>query len=84
MQVHETQSMKKMFSRKLFQFSSYVQIYTYCVQRLRLKMFSENEQKLSNKTLLEECRNTEFFVILVFLYSVRIQDNTDHKNLFTQ
>ena len=32
MQVHETQNMKNMFSRKLFQFSSYVQIYTCCAQ----------------------------------------------------
>ena len=34
------------------------------------------------KTLLrEKCPNTEFFLILIFLYSVRIQENTDQIKL---
>ena len=30
--------------------------------------------------LREECPNTELFLVRIFLYSVRIQDNTDQKN----
>ena len=29
----------------------------------------------------EKCPNIEFFLILIFLYSVRIQENTDQKKL---
>ena len=32
-------------------------------------------------TLYEKCRNTEFFLVHIFLYSVRIQENTDWKKL---
>ena len=32
-------------------------------------------------SLREKCPNTEFFLVLTFLYSVRIQENTDQKNL---
>ena len=31
-------------------------------------------------TLREKCPNTEFFLVRIFLYSVRIQENTDQKN----
>ena len=37
--------------------------------------------KFSYYTLREKCPNTEFFVVCVFLYSVRIQENTDRKKL---
>ena len=33
------------------------------------------------KTLREKCRNMEFFVVRIFLYSVRMQENTDQKKL---
>ena len=49
------------------------------------------ERKLRWRTapLLEKCPNTELFLVRIFLYSVRIQENTDHKylriwTLFTQ
>ena len=32
-------------------------------------------------TLREKCPNTEFFLVPIFLYSVRIQENTDQKKL---
>ena len=32
-------------------------------------------------TLREKCRNTEFLLVCIFLYSVRIQENTDQKKL---
>ena len=32
-------------------------------------------------TLREKCPNTEFFPVRIFLYSVRIQENTDQKKL---
>ena len=32
-------------------------------------------------TLREKCPNTEFFLVCIFLYSVRIQENTDQKRL---
>ena len=32
-------------------------------------------------SLREKCPNTEFFLVLDFLFSVRIQENTDQKNL---
>ena len=34
---------------------------------------------LKNKTLREKCPNTELFLVRIFLYSVRIQENTDQK-----
>ena len=36
---------------------------------------------LSRQTLHEKCPNTEFFLVRIFLYSVRIQENTDQKKL---
>ena len=30
----------------------------------------------------EKCSNTEFFLVCVFLYSLQIQENTDHRKLF--
>ena len=33
------------------------------------------------RPLHEECSNTEFFQVRVFMYSVRIQKNTEQKNL---
>ena len=41
------------------------------------------------KSLREKCRNTEYFLVRIFLYSVQIQENTDQKilriwTLFTQ
>ena len=33
------------------------------------------------KTLREKCPNTEFFLVRIFPYSVRIRENTDHKKL---
>ena len=38
-------------------------------------------QKIPKCTLREKCLNTEFFLVHIFLYSVRIQENTDHKKL---
>ena len=35
--------------------------------------------KRSNMTLREKCPNTELFLVSIFLYSVRIQENTDQK-----
>ena len=32
-------------------------------------------------TLREKCPNTELFLVRIFLYSVRIQENTDQKQL---
>ena len=32
-------------------------------------------------TLREKFPNTEFFMVRIFLYSVQIQENTDHKKL---
>ena len=32
-------------------------------------------------TLREKCPNTEFFLVRIFLYSFRIQENTDQKKL---
>ena len=32
-------------------------------------------------SLREKCPNTELFLVCIFLYSVRIQENTDHKKL---
>ena len=34
-----------------------------------------------NFTLHENCPKTEFFLVRIFLYSVRIQENTDQKKL---
>ena len=33
----------------------------------------------SNYPLREKCPNTELFLVRIFLYSVRIQENTDQK-----
>ena len=33
------------------------------------------------KTLRENCPNTEFFLVCIFLYSVQIQENTDQEKL---
>ena len=33
------------------------------------------------KSLREKCRNTEYFLVRIFLYSVQIQENTDQKIL---
>ena len=33
-------------------------------------------------TLCENCSNTEFFLVLIFPYSVRTQEKTDQKNFF--
>ena len=35
---------------------------------------------IKNQTLREKCRNTEFFLVLIFLYSVRIQEIQTRKN----
>ena len=35
----------------------------------------------STRSLREKCPNTEFFLIHIFLYSVRMQENTDQKKL---
>ena len=35
------------------------------------------EKVLMEKALREKCPNTEFFLVRIFLYSVRIQENTD-------
>ena len=35
--------------------------------------------KLWNHSLREKCPNTKFFLVLIFLYSIRIQENTDQK-----
>ena len=42
-----------------------------------------------NKTLTQKCPNTEFFLVRIFMYSVRVQENTDQRKvriwtLFTQ
>ena len=34
-----------------------------------------------SETLRENCPNMEYFLFRIFLYSVRIQENTDQKNL---
>ena len=43
---------------------------------LRIKIFNSKEKK----TQREKCPNTELFLACIFLYSVRIQENTDQKN----
>ena len=42
---------------------------------------SETQFNLRLNTLGEKCPNTEFFLFRIFLYSVRIQENTDKKKL---
>ena len=34
-----------------------------------------------NKALCEMCPNTEFFLVCIFPYSVRMRENTDQKKL---
>ena len=35
----------------------------------------------TRKLMRENCPNIEIFLVRIFLYSVRIQENTDHKKL---
>ena len=49
--------------------------------RLRGSENLNDNEKTVNDTLREKCPNTEFFLVRIFLYSVRIQENTDHKKL---
>ena len=57
---------------------------------VRLKQTVDEQSKFTwyphflnevNISLRKECPNTELFLVRTFLYSVRIQDNTDHKKL---
>ena len=41
----------------------------------------KNGIALSIYSLREKCPNTEFFLVRIFLYSVRIQENTNQKKL---
>ena len=52
------------------------------------KLLSLNLSKCNNLAcfdnfhlMREKWPNTEFFLVLIFLYSVRVQENTDHKKL---
>ena len=42
--------------------------------------FKQNITYTKFQYLREKCPNTEFFLVRIFLYSVRIQENTDKKN----
>ena len=47
-----------------------------------MKIFPHFPQCASDKlSLREKCSNTEFLLVRIFLYSLRIQDNTDLKKL---
>ena len=53
----------------------------------QLQIHYENQSQIL--TLREKFLNTEFFLVRIFLYSVRMQENTDQKKiriltLFTQ
>ena len=41
----------------------------------------KNLRKTFINSLREKCPNTEFLLVSIFLYSVRIQENTDQKKL---
>ena len=47
------------------------------------KHFFRSTSFLRITTLREKCLNTEFFLVRIFLYSVQIQENTDHRKLPT-
>ena len=40
---------------------------------------SYNSRKDKNQSLREKCSNTDLFLVLIFLYSDWIQENTDQK-----
>ena len=42
---------------------------------------TQNIAKLQKKPLRDKSPNTEFFLVRIFLYSVQIQENTDHEKL---
>ena len=54
-----------------------------------VKILNKYKGLLRNNTLLEKYPNTKFFLVRIFLYSDRMQGNTDQKKirirtLFTQ
>ena len=43
--------------------------------------YSQLLKKSVKDSLREKCPNTKFFLVRIFLYSVRIQENTDQEKL---
>ena len=55
--------------------------YLFCLGSQSFGKFSQFKTNPSVSTsLCEKCPNTEFFLVHIFLYSVRIQENSDQKN----
>ena len=46
-----------------------------------LKAFHLKSCTVNLLSLREKCPNTELFLVRIFLYSIRIQENTDQKQL---
>ena len=59
--------------------------YFYEILRMTASLWASDEWTKVNVIqmflLREKCPNTEFFLVLIFLYSVRTQENTDQKKL---
>ena len=52
---------------------------TYMSKIIQSELLSCIKQYIQLYTLREKCPNTELFLVRIFLYSVRIQENTDQK-----
>ena len=64
--------------RLTFHFSEIRYLAVIFLLRSRKKSTGQSK-KIKEKTLREKCPSTELFLVRIFLYSVRIQENTDLK-----
>ena len=59
--------------------------YSRCKHVLASWIVLQNSRRFLISSILplrEKCPNTEFFLVCIFLYSVQMQENTDHKKLW--
>ena len=64
--------------RLTFHFSEIRYLAVIFLLRSRKKSTGQSK-KIKEKTLREKGTSTELFLVRIFLYSVRIQENTDQK-----
>ena len=66
--------------KMVFKFRSYFKLLPWIRILITFRNDINNDINPKN-TLGETCPNMEFFLVCIFLYSVRIQENMDHKKL---
>ena len=54
---------------------------SYAISKEGSRIFFQIAWNMSSRPLLEKCPNTEFFLVRIFMFLVRIQENTDQKKL---